>query len=231
MVAAVLEADDIGIALLGHVWRALPDDVEESWPRRLYECAAPLAVQRPSSRELAGALRAGAEVLRHRGWLRPAAGLGIHELAIRRLLDDPQPHTDALHSLAATYRAQHRMHRVIECADEVLELNVRHARPDGIARALARLGTLMTEVGRLDSAVNYLTRADKALGTLDAEEERARVQVDLGRALWLGGDEAAGRRRLRRTLPYLPDPDVQRVRQLLDLPNGSTLNRPELGGG
>ncbi|MBW4718684.1 hypothetical protein [Saccharothrix obliqua] len=231
MIAALSNADDAAIALWEQLWRALPADADESWCRWLYECSAPLSAAHSSSRELARALRAGAEMLRDRGVLRQAAALGVRELAIRRLLDEPDHHTDALDSLARTYRAQHRMHRAIGCADEVLELNIRHGRPTGVAHALARLGALMIEVGRADSAVNYLTRADKAFGTLDAEEERTRIRVDLGRALWLGGDEAAGRRRLRRTLPYLPTSDAHRVRRLLDLPTGSTHNRREPGGG
>ncbi|MBB5956419.1 tetratricopeptide (TPR) repeat protein [Saccharothrix tamanrassetensis] len=222
VVAAVLEGDETSVALLAHVWRALPPDADEAWCRRLYDCATPLAAALPRSRPLAAAFRAGAEVLRERGLHRLAAALGMRELAVHRLLDDPEPTVDALTSLAAAYRAQGRLHRVIGCADEVLELRIVHEQPEGIARALAHLGALMIEAGRLTTAVNYLTRADKVFDGLPPTPDRARTQVVFARALWLSGDEAAARRRLHRVLPDLTGEDARQARELLDLPTGST---------
>ena len=219
-------ADDEAAALWHRHWLALPSDADESVLLELYGHATPLAQALPESLPLATALRTGAEVLRRHELLQHAAALGIHELAIRRLLDDPEPTAEALGSLAATYRAQGRLHRVIGCADEVLESYIRHGRADGVARALVRLGSLMIEANRLDTAVNYLTRADKAFAGLSPTVERARAQVLLGQALWLSGDEGAGRRRLRRVLPELPDEDAGQVRQLLDLPGGAVPDPP-----
>ncbi|MEV0679843.1 tetratricopeptide repeat protein [Actinosynnema sp. NPDC050436] len=226
VVAAIRLADDVAVELLAHVWRALPADADRRWPLELYDCAAPLAAALPTSRPLAAAFRAGAEALRARGSLRPAAALGMRELAVWRLLDDPEPLADALDALAATYRAQGRLHRVIGCADEVLELRIRAGDPHAVARALTHLGSLMVEVGRLDTALNYLTRADKAFEDGPPSPDRGRAQVLLGRALWLSGDEGAARRRLRRVLPGLADEDARAARELLDLPAGST---PEQG--
>ncbi|CCH27963.1 tetratricopeptide repeat protein [Actinosynnema sp. NPDC047251] len=225
VIAAVRVGDETALDLLAHAWRALPPDADGRWPLELYDRTAPLAAALPASRPLAAALRAGAEVLRARGSLRPAAALGMRELAIWRHLDDPEPTVGALDALAATYRAQGRLHRVVGCADEVLELRILHGGPHDVARALAHLGTLMIEAGRLDTAVNYLTRADKAFDDGPAED-RARTQVLLGRALWLSGDEGAGRRRLRRVLPDLAERDARAVRGWLDLPAGSV---PEQG--
>ena len=221
VVAAVLEADGTAVALLANTWRALPPDADGAWCRQLYDCAEPLAAALPGSRELAAAFRAGAEALRERGWLRHAAALGMRELAIWRLLDEPDPAAGALADLAATYRAQGRLHRVVNCADEALELYVAHGRPDGIARSLAHLGALMVEAGRLDAAVNYLTRADRVFDGLARGQDRARAQVLLARALWLSGDEAAARRRLHRVLPDLAGDDAREARALLDLPTGA----------
>ncbi|WP_433268056.1 hypothetical protein ACQPZF_03230 [Actinosynnema sp. CS-041913] len=221
VVAAVREADDTAVALLAAVWPAVPPDADEAWCRRLYGCATPLAAALPTSRPLAAAFRAGADALRARGLHRLAAALGMRELAIWRLLDDPDGAVDALFALSATYRAQGRLHRVIGCADEMLELRILHEQPDGIARSLAHLGSLMIEVGRLDTAVNYLTRADKVFDSLPPTSDRSRAQVLFARALWLSGDEAAARRKLHRVLPDLAGEDAREARGLLDLPTGS----------
>ncbi|MEU4800873.1 tetratricopeptide repeat protein [Actinosynnema sp. NPDC023587] len=221
VVAAIRVGDDTAVELLAHAWHALPADVDGRWPLELYDRAAPLAAALPASGPLAAAFRAGAEVLRGRGSLRPAAALGMRELAVWRHLDDPEPTVDALHALAATYRAQGRLHRVVGCADEVLELRVRHGDQDAVARALTDLGSLMIEADRLGTAVNYLTRAVKACEGGGPVPDRARAQVLLGRALWLSGDEGAGRRWLRRVLPDLADDDARAVRELLDLPVGA----------
>ncbi|MBW4719065.1 tetratricopeptide repeat protein [Saccharothrix obliqua] len=226
LVAAVAVGDDDALTLYAHAWAALPADADEAWWRGLYDVATPLSAALPRSGPLATALRVGAEALRARGLLRHAVALGVRELAVRRLLDDPDATAAALDSLAATYRAQGRPHRVIGCADEVLELRIRAGRPDGVARALAHLGTLMVEVGRPDTAVNYLTRAEKVFADLPPTPDRSAARVELARAVWLAGDEAAGRRRLRRALPELPDEQARRARSWLDLPPGTAPDEP-----
>ncbi|MFE2752687.1 tetratricopeptide repeat protein [Actinosynnema sp. NPDC059335] len=211
-------------ALFADVWPALPDDVDETWARDLLAVGADLAAALPTSLLLAAGFRRAAEALRARGSLRLAAVAGMRELAIHRLRDDdPDATAGALHDLAATYRAEGRMHKVVGCADEVLELCLLHDDRPGTARALAHLGALMVEVGRPDSAVTYLARADKVFEELPRPTtattvERAECLTLLGRALWLTGDRAVAHRRFNRALALLigaDDEAAQRVRDLV----------------
>ncbi|WP_158842541.1 tetratricopeptide repeat protein [Saccharothrix deserti] len=210
---------ETAVALFADVWPAVPTDVDETWSRELLDIGAALAAALPTSLLLATAFRRAAESLRAQGALRLATVAGMRELAIHRLRDDdPDAASAALHDLAATYRAQGRMHKVVECADEALELYLLHGDQPGVARALVHLGSLMIEVGRFDSAVNYLSRADKVFEELPGTAERAGCLTLLGRALWLSGDRAVAHRRFNRALALLIGTDdvaAQRVRDLV----------------
>ena len=216
--AAVAEPE-AAVALFAEVWPALPADVDEAWSRDLLDIGAGLAAALPTSLLLATGFRRAAEHLRGRGALRLATVAGMRELAIHRLRDDdPDAAAGALHDLAATYRAQGRMHKVVGCADEALELYLLHDDQPGAARALAHLGELMIEVGRHDSAVKYLSRADKLFSDLADDAARARTLTSLGRALWLSGDRAVAHRSFNRALALLigtDDDAAQRVRDLV----------------
>ncbi|MEU4740938.1 tetratricopeptide repeat protein [Actinosynnema sp. NPDC023658] len=128
----------------------------------------------------------------------------MQELTIhRRRDDDPDATAASLHDLAETYHAQGRMHKVIGCADETLETYLLHQHEAGVARTLANLGVLMSEVGRHDSAVKYFARADKAHEDLPDTTARAECVAGLGRALWLSGDQPAAHRVLNRALAFV----------------------------
>ncbi|MFT7839501.1 hypothetical protein Q5530_25435 [Saccharothrix sp. BKS2] len=166
---AAVDEPEAAAALLAEVWPAVPADADEDWCRALHEVGARLAEALPTSLVLAAAFRRGARALRAKGLLPLAAAQGMRELAVHRTRDDdPAATADALRDLAATYRAQGRVHRVVGCADEALETFFRHGDRVGAARALTHLGELMTEVGRLDAAVRYLTRADRVFGEVAA---------------------------------------------------------------
>ncbi|MEU4739369.1 tetratricopeptide repeat protein [Actinosynnema sp. NPDC023658] len=210
---------EAAIALFADVWPVVPADTDEAWSRELLDLGAELAAALPTSLLLATGFRRAAESLRGRGALRLAAVAGMRELAIHRLRDDdPDAAARALHDLATTYRAQGRLHKVVNCADEVLELYLLHDDQPGVARALAHLGELMIEAGRFDSAVKYLSRADKVFEDLEDVPERARCLTLLGRALWSAGDRAVAHRRFNRALALLigtDDAAAQRVRDLV----------------
>ncbi|WP_158852892.1 tetratricopeptide repeat protein [Saccharothrix deserti] len=220
---------ETAVALFADVWPVVPTDVDETWSHDLLDLGAGLAAALPTSLLLATAFRRAAESLRAQGALRLAALAGMRELAIHRLRDDdPDAAAAALRDLAATYRAQGRMHKVVGCADEALELYLLHGDPPGTAWTLVHLGSLMIEVGRFDSAVNYLTRADKVFDDLPDPTgsgptgsralERAECLTLLGRALWLSGDRAVAHRRFNRALALLigtDDAAAQRVRDLV----------------
>ncbi|PSL54119.1 tetratricopeptide repeat protein [Saccharothrix carnea] len=210
---------EAAVALFADVWPAVPEDVDEAWSRELLAVGADLAAALPTSLLLATGFRRAAQRLRARGALRLAAVAGMRELAVHRLRDvDPDAAAEALHDLAATYRAQGRMHKVVGCADEVLELYLLHDDRPGTARALAHLGELMVEVGRYDSAVKYLSRADRYFEDLSDTAGRARTLTSLGRALWLSGDRVVAHRRFNRALGLLigtDDAEAQRVRDLV----------------
>ncbi|GAB2966658.1 tetratricopeptide repeat protein [Saccharothrix stipae] len=210
-------------ALFADVWPVIPADVDEAWSQELLDLGADLAVALPTSLLLATAFRRAATSLREQGALRAAAVAGMRELAIHRLRDDdPDTTTAALHDLASTYRAQGRLHKVVGCADEVLEVHLQGNDPQRVARALVHLGSLMIEAGRFDSAANYLTRADTLLEKLPhttkpAKAERAGCLTLLGRALWLSGQRAAAHRRFNRALALLIGTDDHAAQQVRDL--------------
>ncbi|MEU4447908.1 tetratricopeptide repeat protein [Actinosynnema sp. NPDC050801] len=215
---------EAAVALFTDVWPVVPPDADETWARDVLAVGAELATALPTSLLLATGFRRAAHALRERGALRLAAVAGMRELAIHRLRDDdPDAAAQALHDLAATYRAQGRLHKVVGCADEVLELYLLHDDRPGTARALTHLGSLMIEVGRFDSAINYLSRADKVFDDLpdpggSVAAERAGCLTLLGRALWLAGDRAVAHRRFNRALALLIGTDdgaAQRVRDLV----------------
>jgi tetratricopeptide (TPR) repeat protein len=219
---------ETAVALFADVWPAVPTDVDETWSHDLLDIGAGLAAALPTSLLLATAFRRAAQSLRAQGALRLATIAGTRELAIHRLRDDdPDAAAAALHDLAATYRAQGRMHKVVGCADEALELYLLHDDRPATARALVHLGSLMIEVGRSDSAIKYLSRADKVFEDLPGTAERAECLALLGRALWLSGDRTLAHRRFNRALALLIGTDhvaAQRVRDLVaeleSAPNG-----------
>lgn len=219
---SAVDEPEAAAALLAEVWPAVPPDADEDWCRSLHEAGARLAAVLPTSLVLATAFRRGARSLRARGLLQLAAAQGMRELAVHRVRDDdPAATAAALDDLAETYRAQGRMHRVVGCADEALETFFRHGDLAGAARALTRLGELMTEVGRLTAAVRYLTRADRVFaeaGDPAGVPDRAGALTLLGRALWLSGDRPAAHRAFNRALASLigvDDAAAQRVRDLV----------------
>ncbi|WP_158848738.1 tetratricopeptide repeat protein [Saccharothrix deserti] len=217
---AVTGEPETAVALLAEVWSAVPADTDQAWLHRLCDVGTELALVLPTSLLLAAAFRRAAQSLRAHGLLRLAAVQGMRELAIHRLRDDdPDATAAALHDLADTYRAQGRPHKVIDCADETLETYHLHHHPIGIAHTLARLGTLMIEVGRHDSAVGYLTRADKAFEHMPDTTGRAECLVLLGRALWLSGNQTTAHRAFNRALALairLDTTTAQRVRHLVE---------------
>ncbi|MEU4806350.1 tetratricopeptide repeat protein [Actinosynnema sp. NPDC023587] len=185
----MLDEPEAAVALLAEVWSVVPPDVEQDWIRRMSDVGAHLLTVLPTSLLLATTFRRAARTLRTHGNLRPAAIHGMRELAIHRQRDDdPDATATSLHDLAETYRTQGRMRKVIDCADETLETYLLHGHRAGVARTLTHLGTLMSEVGRHDSAVKYFTRADKAYEDLPDTTARAECLAGLGRALWLSGE-------------------------------------------
>ncbi|PSL51413.1 tetratricopeptide repeat protein [Saccharothrix carnea] len=213
---AVTGQPETAVALLAEVWPAIPTDTDPAWLQALCEAGTEPAAALPTSLLSAVAFRRAAHTLRTRGLLRLAAHQGMRELAVHRVRDDdPGATAAALHDLARTYRAQGRLHKVIDCADETLETHQRHHNQPSTAHTLAHLGTLMIEVGRHDSAVKYLTRADKALEQLPDPIRRAECLVDLGRALWLSGNHTTAHRAFNRALAVaigLDDAVAHRIR-------------------
>ncbi|GAB2991977.1 hypothetical protein [Saccharothrix stipae] len=214
---------ETAVALFADVWPVVPADVDEAWSHDLLDLGARLAVVLPTSLLLATAFRRAAASLREQGALRAATVAGMHELAIHRLRDDdPDTTASALHDLASIYRAPGRLHKVVDCADEVLEVHLQGNDPIRVARALVHLGSLMIEVGRFDSAANYLTRADKLFEELPdttgpARAERAGCLTLLGRALWLSGHQTAAYRRFNRALALLIGTDDHAAQQVRDV--------------
>jgi len=212
--------------LLAKLWPLVPHDADLRWCRTLHTCGTELAHALPHSTVLAEAFRRGAHYFRTRGEYRLAVAQGRGELAIRRRLTDRQAHEAALLSLSQTYRAQGRLHRVVDCADEILENHIVENNPAGIARTLGLLGGLMAEAGRTANALHYYTRAATLCATLADTPGRARWQIHIGRLLWTTGDTAAARRQFRQTLTLVADLDpttTTHLHELLATPDNGTL--------
>jgi len=219
ILAVLREADpDQAAGLLAEVWPVVPVDADAEWCRRLYDVGAGLAPALPTSTTLATALRGAARALRARGEHRLAVAAGILELAIhRRRDDDPDATAAALADLAVTQRARGLLHEVVDCLEEALEVHLRHGRPAGIARSLTELGAVLLEVGRLDPAIDHLTRADRAFTEVRDAVHHAECLALLGRGRQLAGDRAAAHRAFNRALALLigsDDPEARRVRGL-----------------
>jgi tetratricopeptide (TPR) repeat protein len=214
----VLDEPETATSLLAEIWPVVPPGADHDFIRRLSDVGARMLTALPTSLLLAAAFRRAARTLRAQDQLRLAALHGMRELAIRRHRDDdPVATAEALLDLATTYRAQGRLHKVVGCADEILETYLLHEHQAGTADALVHLGTLMIEVGRHGSAINYLSRADKLFGDLADRSGRARCLPELGRALWLTGNPAQAHREFNRALALLigtDDTAAQRVRDL-----------------
>ncbi|MCC8245057.1 tetratricopeptide repeat protein [Saccharothrix luteola] len=220
---ATMTRPESAVELLTRTWRAVPADADQAWLRRLCDLGTELATTLPTSLLLATAFRHAAQTLRTHGLLHLAAIQGMRELAIHRLHDDnPDATATALHDLAQTYRAQHRLHKVIDCADETLETYLLHHHDTGTARTLHHLGGLMIDAGRHDSAVKYLTRADTKYRHVFTTTERAHGLAALGQALWLSGKHAPAHRAFNQALALtigIDDLTAQQFRALAARPD------------
>ncbi|KOX32966.1 hypothetical protein ADK67_07175 [Saccharothrix sp. NRRL B-16348] len=216
---AAMSQPETAVELLTDTWRTVPAYPDHAWLHTLCDIGAELATTLPTSLLLATAFRHAAQTLRTHGLLHLAAIQGMHELAIHRLHDDnPDATAAALHDLARTYRAQHRLHKIIGCADETLETYLLHHHDTGAARTLHHLGELMIETGRHDSAVKYLTRADKLYQNLADPTGRAHGLAKLGQALWLSGKYTNAHTALNRALGLIigvDNPAAQSIRSLV----------------
>ncbi|MFT7839223.1 hypothetical protein Q5530_24025 [Saccharothrix sp. BKS2] len=172
--------------------------IDEGTLRLLRRYAAEVTVRPPTSPATAQAFRRAAGVLRDHDHLPSAVLCGRHELAVHRRRDDnPDATASALLDLSLTYRAQRRPHKVIDCADQILETYGRHHHTDGFTHTLAYLGTLMIEVQRPDAAIRYLTRA---ANTSPAPHRLAEHQALLSRACRMSGDHHTADQHLNRAL-------------------------------
>ncbi len=215
--------------VLSRVWLIAPVDTDARWCRALHDHAVSMAALLPQSLVLAQAFRHGAEFFRARAEYRMAVAQGVHELAIRRGLPDLDAIEATLTLLAANYRAQGRMHRVIGCAEHALETRIAAGDRLGVARLLGCLGRLMAEVDRPGDAFNYLERAKALCEGLTDAAGRLRWRVEIGRLLWSSGDEFAARRYLRRTLLLGEEADEEsaaHLRTLLEAPSGAVPDSP-----
>ena len=132
-----LDEPQTAVALLTEVWPAVPPDADQDFVRRLSDIGTHLAAVLPASLLLAKAFRRAAQSLRTNNQLRLAAIHGMRELAIHRCRDDdPDATAAALHDLAETYRAQGVLHKVVGCADEMLETYLLAHHEAGIASTL-----------------------------------------------------------------------------------------------
>ncbi|MEU4445724.1 tetratricopeptide repeat protein [Actinosynnema sp. NPDC050801] len=215
----MLDEPETAVALLAEIWPATPPDAGPDFVHRLSDIGAQLTGVLPTSLLLAKALRRAAQSLRANDQLHFAAIHGMRELAIHRQRDnEPDATAEALHDLAQTYRSLGVLHKVIGCADETLETYLLHHHQPGIARTLTHLGALMIEAHRHDSAITYLTRADKAYAQLPEPTTHAESLVLLGQAQYLSGDHHTADRTLNRALSLiirLDDRAARKVRALV----------------
>ncbi|MFD7658459.1 tetratricopeptide repeat protein [Actinosynnema sp. NPDC059797] len=165
--------------LLGELWEAVPARVGAERIDELRVATEELGKRGSTSPEVAEVFRRAARCCARNGHYRLARRMGIHELAVWRKRSDNEStllvrtftgYRTALDGLARIDRAVGRLHRVINCLDELLELQARHgfAVNADSAWTLRELGAVMLEAGRPDAAVRrYLSRADSFYVQLD----------------------------------------------------------------
>ncbi|MFD7655234.1 tetratricopeptide repeat protein [Actinosynnema sp. NPDC059797] len=206
---------------LTELWSAVPRHVDEGILRLLHECGVAMATRLPTSLEAARTLRRGTGVLRDHDHLPLAVLHGRHELAVHRRRDDnPDATASALLDLSRTYRAQGRLHKVVDCADQMLETYGRHHHTTGFTRTLAYLGTLMIEARRPDAAIKHLTRATDTNPSSDPRR-LAECQALLSRACRLSGNHHTADRHLNRALATALGTDERTVRYVHELADGT----------
>jgi tetratricopeptide (TPR) repeat protein len=215
-------------SLLSQVWTIVPARAQPRWRGRLRECGTRLATELPTSRVVADVLRYSAQACIQQVDYQDAELDGMRELVIWRRLDDYPGAVDALRRLADTFRLRDRLHRVIDCADQILTWSSRYQDQTGVAGALRNLGLVMVEVGRVDAAIDYLSRARDTLDVLPDVPvvRRAELIAQLGRALWMSGAESLARRRFSEALALLVDVDdaaADQIRTLLGTSAGTAL--------
>ncbi|MEU4806396.1 hypothetical protein [Actinosynnema sp. NPDC023587] len=218
------EPSDAVADLVAYLWLLAPEGDDSDWCRPLLLMADQVAATLPASLALATAFRRGAEFFRARGHYPLAVSQGLRELAVHRARDDRISSGAALQSLAVTYRAQGRMHRVVDCADGILEDCIACRDETGIASMLGHLGCLMAEVGRHSAAVGYFDRAKALYEKLSDTSGVARCHVQVARVHLAAGDRRAANRRLRHVLAQCIGLDystANHVQALLATPSGT----------
>lgn len=216
--------------LLVELWSSIPLHIDKGVLRLLHQRQVALAASRPTSLPMARTFRRSAAVLRDLDHLPLAVVHGRHELAVHRRRDDnPDATASALLDLSRTYRAQGRLHKVINCADEILETYGRHHDAASFKRTLAYLGSLMIEVKRPDAAIKYLTRVVTTHRSPLTHLLITECQALLSRACHLSGDQPTADRHLNRALATalrLGGTATHHVRQLAGGTRRLTLRTP-----
>jgi tetratricopeptide (TPR) repeat protein len=211
---------DTAVSLLSQVWPIVAAQARAPWPGRLRYCGTRLVDELPTSRVLAQVLRYSAQACRRHEYYQEAELDGMRELAIWRALNDYAGAVDALRHLAETFRSRNRLHRVMDCADQILQWALRQRDEIAVAGAFRDLGLLTVEAGRPDEAIGYLTRARDIIDTLPGVPvvRQAELIARLGTAMWLSGARSKARRRFSEALALLVDVDdaaADRIRVLV----------------
>jgi tetratricopeptide (TPR) repeat protein len=207
---------------------AVAAQVDLDWWRQLAEAGEDAAIASREPELLVELLDLSARVYSAAGDWQGAERAWLRALSVVEELDDSTRYVHFLDLLAANYRHWGRLHKTIDTLLEVVALREREGDVRTIAEALATVGTTMLDADRLDTAVQYLQRADRMLREKlhddpDSQARRAVVLGDLGRAharsgamntartcyhqalglaLDAGADEVANRlRELQATLP------------------------------
>jgi tetratricopeptide (TPR) repeat protein len=218
---------DTAVSLLSQVWPIVATQARP-WPGRLRDCGTRLVDELPTSRVLAQVLRYSAQACRRHEYYQEAELDGMRELAIWRALNDYPGAVNALRHLAETFRSRNRLHRVMDCADQILQWALRQGDELAVAGAFRDLGLLTVEAGRPDEAIGYLTRARDIIDTLPGVPvvRQAELIARLGTAMWLSGARSKARRRFSEALALLVDVDdaaADRIRVLVSTPSDTPL--------
>jgi lipopolysaccharide biosynthesis regulator YciM len=151
------------------------------WSRPLEEAA----IQARDPVVLAAVLELSAVLADRVGDRLAAEAQWVRALAVRRQLAERTELMRLLRELIEFYGTWRRWHRALDAAAELLQ-TARQDESDhqGMARALADLGTTMLRANRPQDAARYLRQAAESLSRLDSTEpvEHARVLTALGRA-------------------------------------------------
>lgn len=210
------------VAIAGDVaraaWRSPAARAHLDWCRELAHHGEQAAIAGRQPELLTELLNTSAEVYASLADWQGAERAWLRALAVVEDLGDTTRTLRFFHLLTTNYLNWERPHKAVDMLLEIVAIHERAGNEVETARAQAEVARVMADAGRTDAAIDYLTKADRALrGHPEVANLHAAVLSDLGQLhARLGGINTA-RNHYHRALAMVVDTDARaadRIRAL-----------------